>query len=293
MAAAAKAKGGGASVTVGGGAGVLRAAAAGGAEVRILSDANDLFIAAMLQAAGLGPEAGVVSGVVTNRAKFVSASSSSCSSSTSPRHSTASSASPPPMPPSRLVVEPRHDASRLGPHGCGLCPTNLCKGLELRKLVGEGGGGGSERERWDSPAAAARRRAGIAVSSSSSSTSSSSRRRRSVIYAGDGENDLCPALCLKGGDSLLVRRGRGLERLLRERAAAKEEQEESAAAAAGKTPQRRSSSFFRQHPSLSRAFDPSLSSALAAGSRAFVWDTAEELRELVEALLLLSEFFLH
>ena len=130
-----------------------------------------------------------------------------------------------------------------------------------------------------------RRRSG--GSRGSSARSGGGSRRRTVIYAGDGENDLCPALALKSGDSLLVRRGRGLERLLRERAAAKEEQEESAAAAAGKTPQRRSSSFFRQHPSLSRAFDPSLSSALAAGSRAFVWDTAEELRELVEALLLL------
>lgn len=262
------------ALAVGGGAGVLRAAAAGGAEVRILSDANDLFIAAMLQAAGLGPDAGVVSGVVTNRARFVSTSTTSTS--TTPRSGSSSSAIAPSPPPSRLVVEPRHDASRLGPHGCRLCPTNLCKGLELRRLVGgRGGEGGRE---GDSPAAAARRRAGVALSSSSSSSSRS--RRRTVIYAGDGENDLCPALKLKGGDSLLVRRGRGLERLLRERAAEEEEEVGICNAAA----------FLRQHAPLSRAFDASLSSALGQeGARAFVWDTAEELRALVEALLLLCE----
>ena len=45
----------------------------------------------------------------------------------------------------------------------------------------------------------------------------------------------------------------------------------------------------QHHAPLSRAFDASLSSALAEGSHAFVWDTAEELRALVEALLLCEE----
>ena len=243
----------------GGGAGVLRAAAAGGAEVRILSDANDLFISAMLVAAGLGPEAGVVSGVITNRAKFVPISPSATTATAGSTAAAAPSASSSP-PSSRLVVEPRHDAAKVGPHGCALCPSNLCKGLELRKLVG------GEVGRSGSASAAARRR-----------VASSSRRRRTVVYAGDGENDLCPALALEVGDSLLVRRSRGLERLLRERAAAETET------------CRRSASFLRQHPTLSRAFDASLSSALAEGARAFLWDSAEELRELVEVLLLCEE----
>lgn len=266
-AAAAAARGMKNGAVGGGGAGVLRAAAAGGAEVRILSDANDLFIGTMLRAAGLG--AGVVSGVVTNRAKFVAVPAAH------PRSSSTAS---------RLVVEPRHDAFELGPHGCGLCPTNLCKGLELRRLLvgGEGGGSGEESR---SPSAEARRRVGVSSSPSSSGSrpSSSRRHRRTVLYAGDGENDLCPALCLKRGDSLLVRRGRGLERLLRERA--------EAASMAETQRQRRSSSslFQQQHPSLARAFDASLSSALAEGALAFVWDSVEELRALVEALLLCEE----
>ena len=243
----------------GGGAGVLRAAAAGGAEVRILSDANDLFISAMLVAAGLGPEAGVVSGVITNRAKFVPISPAATTATAGSTAAAAPSASSSP-PSSRLVVEPRHDAAKVGPHGCALCPSNLCKGLELRKLVG------GEVGRSGSVSAAARRR-----------VASSSRRRRTVVYAGDGENDLCPALALEVGDSLLVRRSRGLERLLRERAAAETET------------CRRSASFLRQHPTLSRAFDASLSSALAEGAHAFLWDSAEELRELVEVLLLCEE----
>ena len=152
-------------------------------------------------------------------------------------------------------------------------------------MVGEKGarGAGAVEEtagnRAESPSAAARRRAGISLSSSSSSSSPSSCRqgRRTVLYAGDGENDLCPALCLRPGDSLLVRRGRGLERLLRERAA-----EKATATAEEK-------SFSQPNPLLSRALDASLSSALTEGARAFVWDTAEELRALVEALLLLCE----
>lgn len=43
-----------------------------------------------------------------------------------------------------------------------------------------------------------------------------------TIYAGDGANDLCPALCLGPGDVLLVRRGHSLESLVRKRAAAPE-----------------------------------------------------------------------
>lgn len=252
-----------------GGAAVLRAAASRGAEVRILSDANELFISAMLSAAGLGPESGVVSGVVTNGASFVAVPSSSTTApASSASFSSSSVASSLSM--KRLVVEPRHDQARLGHHGCGLCPSNLCKGLELRQLVvGEGEEDGSSRS--SSPSAAARRRVGVSLPSSSSSRSG--RLRRTVIYAGDGENDLCPALQLKGGDSLLVRRGRGLERLLRERATAAETET-------------RRSSFLSS--ALSRAFDASLSSALLEGGACvFVWDTAEELRELVEALLLL------
>ena len=41
---------------------------------------------------------------------------------------------------------------------------------------------------------------------------------RRVIYCGDGENDLCPALALSSGDLVLARKGYGLHKLLAKRA---------------------------------------------------------------------------
>lgn len=82
----------------------------------------------------------------------------------------------------RLVVNPRHDYRKHGSHGCPLCPENLCKGRELDAM-----------------------RAAVP--------------RRRVVYAGDGANDLCPALCLGAEDVVLARAGYPLEKLIRERAA--------------------------------------------------------------------------
>jgi 2,3-diketo-5-methylthio-1-phosphopentane phosphatase len=66
-------------------------------------------------------------------------------------------------PQQRLVIAPRHNHLEHGHHGCPLCPANLCKGRELDML------------RNKNP-------------------------RARVIYAGDGANDVCPALCLLPGD---------------------------------------------------------------------------------------------
>lgn len=201
---------------------MLRWAARQGVDVRILSDANSVFISHMLTAAKL---ASCVRDIVTNTATFqrieattevsiVADSNHSYSSSAEDPESAGSSGlsrwlfgrRPPTPPPNghsemankearsggvgtpqlvapqyRLVIAPRHDHHNLGPHGCPLCPVNLCKGREL-----------------DAMRAAA--------------------PRRKVVYAGDGANDLCPALCLGPDDVVLARSGHPLELLIAERA---------------------------------------------------------------------------
>ena len=149
------------------------------------------------------------------------------------------------------------------------------RGREGRRSEAEGRET-TEGKGGESPSAAARRRGFFFPRRR--------RRRRRLLLAAAAPSSTpatarttsAPPCALRAGDSLLVRRSRGLERLLRERAAA-----ETETADAG--------GVLRQHPPLSRALDASLSSALTEGARAFVWDTAEELRALVEALLLLCE----
>ena len=48
---------------------------------------------------------------------------------------------------------------------------------------------------------------------------------RRVVYCGDGENDLCPALHLAPGDLVLARKGYGLHKLLTKRASLPGEQQ--------------------------------------------------------------------
>ncbi|KAI8462493.1 MAG: hypothetical protein J3K34DRAFT_462905 [Monoraphidium minutum] len=81
----------------------------------------------------------------------------------------------------RLVVAPRRGPAA-GPHGCPLCPSNLCKGDEVAAL------------------------------------SAASCYRR-VVFAGDGANDICPALRLGPADAVLARRGHALAAYLEAAAA--------------------------------------------------------------------------
>jgi hypothetical protein len=99
---------------------------------------------------------------------------------------------------------------RAAPHACPLCPSNLCKGEELAALRGG---------------------------------------YRRVVFAGDGENDICPARLLGPGDVVLARAGHGLARFLQ-------------AAAAGAA--------------------PGGGGGAAVAARWFLWDTHEELAALVE-----------
>jgi phosphoserine phosphatase len=150
----------------------------GSMDVIVLSDCNAIFIAAVLMGAQL---AGFVDDVVTNPSSFEqqqAAGGGSVASEApgSPGGSDSGSAGGAGPPRERLVVRPRHSPT-LPPHGCPRCPTNLCKGAELRAL---------------------RRRT----------------RYGRVVFAGDGANDLCCALALESGDVVLPRRGHALAALL-------------------------------------------------------------------------------
>ena len=137
----------------------------------------------------------------------------------------------------RLTIIPRHPETA-PPHACPRCPANLCKGRELVGL-----------------------RAGLG-------------RGGPLVYAGDGENDLCPALGLGPGDALLVRTGRGLERLLLERAAA-----------AGRGRKAGVGQGEHGHPALDAAGAPRLAGGLAPGVAVFGWDRPQQLAALIAALV--------
>ncbi|KAK9836188.1 hypothetical protein WJX81_007747 [Elliptochloris bilobata] len=174
------------------------AAARPGLEVCVLSDCNQLFIATMLTGAKAD---GLVAEVITNGAAFERVLADSAIDLTLSPGAAAGKPDPavnPSLNPlswalccgkgagaarpaaHRLAVRPRHDEGAAGSHGCPLCPANLCKGQELEAL---------------------RRRAAYSR----------------VVYAGDGANDLCPALILSAGDAVLARKGHALAALIAER----------------------------------------------------------------------------
>ena len=94
----------------------VRAAAAAGAHVAVISDANAFFISVWLAHVGLAP---LVAAVHTNPAAFETSG--------------------------RLRLEPHH-ARDAPPHGCARCPPNMCKGKIVDEIVprgGDGDGGGN------------------------------------------------------------------------------------------------------------------------------------------------------
>ncbi|EXB37581.1 Inorganic pyrophosphatase 3 [Morus notabilis] len=70
----------------------------------------------------------------------------------------------------RLRIVPYHDLS--SPHGCNLCPPNMCKGLVIDQIR----------------------------------ASDSENGRRRFIYLGDGGGDFCPTLRLAEGDHVMPRK---------------------------------------------------------------------------------------
>ena len=157
---------------------MLRWAVGRGLDVKVLSDCNTVFIHHILSSARL---LSAVNDIITNPASFERMISHI------PQNSADSSwffgdIVPPEQntPHHKLVVKPRHDHKQVGHHGCSLCPENLCKGAEVRRLT------------------------------------SQAKKPRSVVFIGDGGNDYCPALLLGHGDYVLIRKGFTLDRLVKE-----------------------------------------------------------------------------
>lgn len=150
--------------------------------VKVLSDCNSVFISNILTGARLGS---CVDEVITNAAGFeriqgagagdagvgLGASGGSSASAGSSSSSF------------KLVIQPRQPHS----HNCPLCPSNLCKGREMAQLL--------QQQRK-------------AAAGSQGSAACSTRGR--VVYAGDGANDICPALALGADDVVLAKAGHAL-----------------------------------------------------------------------------------
>ncbi|KAK9274503.1 hypothetical protein L1049_021752 [Liquidambar formosana] len=71
----------------------------------------------------------------------------------------------------RLRIFPYHDFTS-SPHGCSLCPSNMCKGLVIERIR----------------------------------ASPSENEKKRFIYLGDGNGDFCPSLKLKEGDHVMPRK---------------------------------------------------------------------------------------
>ncbi|CAM9123873.1 unnamed protein product [Ectocarpus sp. 6 AP-2014] len=119
----------------------------GGAQQAVVSDANTVFIEEFLKHHGIRGLFG--KGISTNGGVFTEDG--------------------------RLDVQPYH-TNQAAPHGCRLCPPNMCKGSIVEGLLAAPDGG--EDRAFDR-----------------------------VIYIGDGGGDYCPALRLRPGDLLLARDG--------------------------------------------------------------------------------------
>ncbi|XP_030465112.2 thiamine phosphate phosphatase-like protein [Syzygium oleosum] len=120
----------------------IRAAHGYGCDLRIISDANQFFIETILKRHGL---LGCFSEIVTNPA-FVDAEG-------------------------RLNIVPFHDSAS-SPHGCNLCPSNMCKGLVLKRIQ----------------------------------AADSEFMKRRYVYLGDGRGDYCPCLRLGTRDFVMPRK---------------------------------------------------------------------------------------
>ncbi|KAF8036379.1 hypothetical protein BT93_C2176 [Corymbia citriodora subsp. variegata] len=79
----------------------------------------------------------------------------------------------------RLNIVPFHDSAST-PHGCNLCPPNMCKGLVLKRIQ----------------------------------AADSEFRKRRYIYLGDGKGDYCPCLRLGAQDFVVPRKSFPLRNLI-------------------------------------------------------------------------------
>lgn len=157
---------------------MLQGARARSIDIKVLSDCNSVFIGHMLAGARLQ---NVVEEVITNGASFERvATCADDAIGIGVEHPAAAPSQNHHQQQSKQSKQHRSSSHRLvirprrpEPHDCPLCPSNLCKGEEVVAIQRSG--------------AYAR-----------------------IVYAGDGANDICPALTLKQGDVVLARAGHAL-----------------------------------------------------------------------------------
>lgn len=144
--------------------------------VKILSDCNSVFITHVLNGAKLNC---AVSEVITNPASFERVPEDQ-GDQPELRLLAPSNAGGRKVRPSshKLTIRPFHQHKVA--HQCPLCPSNLCKGMEVRRIKSSGLYG-------------------------------------SIVFAGDGANDICAAINLSSEDVVLARSGYPLARYLMER----------------------------------------------------------------------------
>lgn len=121
----------------------IKAAHALGCDLRVVSDANLFFIETILKHLGLRD---YFSEINTNPS-FVDGEG-------------------------RLRIFPYHDFNK-SPHGCSLCPPNMCKSLIVERIQ----------------------------------DSVTVEEKKKFIYLGDGSGDYCPSLKLRDGDYVMPRKG--------------------------------------------------------------------------------------
>ncbi|XP_076959003.1 thiamine phosphate phosphatase-like protein [Bidens hawaiensis] len=129
----------------------IKAAHAHGCDLKVLSDANQFYIETILKNHGIYD---CFSDIITNPT-FVDEGG-------------------------RLRIFPYHGSTE-PPHGCDLCPPNLCKGFVLNKLQ---------------------------------ESISQDTKKRVIIYIGDGGGDFCPTLKLKKHDHVMPRKDFPLHNLI-------------------------------------------------------------------------------
>ncbi|CAM0881596.1 unnamed protein product [Alopecurus aequalis] len=131
----------------------IRTASALGCDLKVVSDANAFFIETVLEHHGV---LGCFSEINTNPAR-VDADG-------------------------RLTISPFHDPTS-EPHGCSLCPENMCKGKIIERIQ-----------------------------------ATDSAKNKHFIYIGDGKGDYCPSLKLREGDYVMPKENYPLWNLIRSNA---------------------------------------------------------------------------
>jgi len=147
---------------------------AAGVGMSILSDANSLFIGAVLAARGFSVDAGFRDALESAGLSSLPAASATPTFTPIVTNVAWVQAAKDGTPgPPRVRIRP-HDPA---PTGCPRCPVNLCKGRALLAMLlpATGGGGDGAGPR--------------------------------IVYVGDGSGDACPSLLLRPGDVVLARAG--------------------------------------------------------------------------------------